>query len=125
MKLEYEWLISGSVECTKNEHVVRFSKSRDAISIWVDCVARGRGEVDVVIPRNVKVKRVLIVIDGVALGSTQLGVHFAELRFLFDYVSDWYVVLIDGLTKDRVSRELAFLDDYQLVTCDELASLVD
>ena len=125
MTSEYEWLISGSVDCTKNKQVDSFAKSSNVVSIWVDCVARGRGEEDVTIPRNFKVKRVMIVIDGRALGSTQLGVHFAILKAIFDYVSNWYVVLIDGLTEDRVLGELAFLDDYQLVTCDELASLVD
>jgi len=70
--------VTGMTRCEADPDVQKMRRGADVESMWVDVQARGQGLPGGTFPERREFDSVIYVVSLWDLGSTQMGVHFAE-----------------------------------------------
>jgi hypothetical protein len=74
--------LTGMIQCAVHPEVRQLCQCAGVEPMWVDAEARGRGLPGGVFPEQREFQTVVYVMNRGLLGSTQLGVHLAEVEQL-------------------------------------------
>lgn len=111
--------LTGMASCSTHPDVLRISKCPGVEQMWVDVEERGRGLPGGVFPTQREFQMVIYVVNRGLLGSTQMGVHLAEVEHRIIAKQRLLFPIDDVLDTPRNVQLLNIISGYSRVGLDE------
>src|SRR5688572_9213088 len=115
--------LTGMVECSTHPDVRQISQCPGVEPMWVDVDERGRGLPGGVFPTQREFQTVIYVVNRGLLGSTQMGVHLAEVEHRIPAPQKLLFPIDDVLDTPKHLQLLKIICGYRSVGIEELLDI--
>jgi hypothetical protein len=115
--------LTGMIECSTHPAVRQLCKCPGVEPMWVDVEARGRGLPGGEWPARHEFQTVVYVANRGLLGSTQMGVHLAEVEHLISAPQRLLFPIDDVLDHPKHLRLLDIIADYPRLGLEDLLGI--
>jgi hypothetical protein len=111
--------LTGMASCSTHPDVLRISECPGVAQMWVNVEERGRGLPGGVFPTQCEFHTVIYVVNRGLLGSTQMGVHLAEVEHRIKAPERLLLPIDDVLDTPRNVQLLSVVSGYRRIVLEE------
>lgn len=116
-------LLTGMVECSTHPDVRQIAQCPGVEQMWVNVEERGRGLPGGVFPTQRDFQTVIYVVNRGLLGSTQMGVHLAEVEHRITAPQRLLFPIDDVLDTPKHLQLLKIISGYRRLGLEELLDI--